>query len=336
MLSPLDVLRRRHGAVPAVRGRRRSGRRRSPTARGWSPSRMCCGRPGGRSTCRRSPSAVHAVGGAAAGRRRPVGRQHRGRRPATGADFYALSGQKWLLGPQGSGALWVSPELTPRVGRDLRLPEPGGGRDRASSRRRAGRFDGGIERPGDRRRFTAAIEWVEGLPGGRAGWSSRSPTNAAAARERLAEVPGVRARAGQRQRPDRVHPGGRRGHRRPWRRGSPSGRARALHPRHAVDAGLGGRVDDARGRRARWRAGATRAGRARPRSGAVPRSRTRCARSDRRPAPRRPRVTSSRLTPRAKLGCFSFLRTDLGSSVAIPSGRTSPQAWTKPASSSHA
>ncbi|HEV8451899.1 MAG TPA: aminotransferase class V-fold PLP-dependent enzyme, partial [Gaiellales bacterium] len=25
---------------------------------------------------------------------------------ATGADFYAFSGQKWLLGPQGSGGLW--------------------------------------------------------------------------------------------------------------------------------------------------------------------------------------------------------------------------------------
>ena len=28
---------------------------------------------------------------------------------ATGADFYAASGQKWLLGPQGTGALWVHP-----------------------------------------------------------------------------------------------------------------------------------------------------------------------------------------------------------------------------------
>jgi L-cysteine/cystine lyase len=27
----------------------------------------------------------------------------------TGADFYALSGQKWLLGPEGTGALWVAP-----------------------------------------------------------------------------------------------------------------------------------------------------------------------------------------------------------------------------------
>jgi len=29
--------------------------------------------------------------------------------PALGADFYAISGQKWLLGPEGSGALWAGP-----------------------------------------------------------------------------------------------------------------------------------------------------------------------------------------------------------------------------------
>jgi L-cysteine/cystine lyase len=29
--------------------------------------------------------------------------------PGVGADFYAFSGQKWLLGPEGSGALWAGP-----------------------------------------------------------------------------------------------------------------------------------------------------------------------------------------------------------------------------------
>lgn len=29
-----------------------------------------------------------------------------------GVDFYALAGQKWLLGPEGTGALWVAPEAT--------------------------------------------------------------------------------------------------------------------------------------------------------------------------------------------------------------------------------
>jgi L-cysteine/cystine lyase len=27
----------------------------------------------------------------------------------TGADFYAVAGEKWLLGPEGTGALWVAP-----------------------------------------------------------------------------------------------------------------------------------------------------------------------------------------------------------------------------------
>ncbi len=35
-----------------------------------------------------------------------------------GADFYAIPGQKWLLGPEGTGALWASPAAT----RDGRVP----------------------------------------------------------------------------------------------------------------------------------------------------------------------------------------------------------------------
>jgi len=31
-----------------------------------------------------------------------------------GVDYYALSGQKWLLGPEGTGALWISPEVFER------------------------------------------------------------------------------------------------------------------------------------------------------------------------------------------------------------------------------
>jgi L-cysteine/cystine lyase len=33
----------------------------------------------------------------------------------TGADFYAIAGQKWLLGPEGTGALWVSPDALERA-----------------------------------------------------------------------------------------------------------------------------------------------------------------------------------------------------------------------------
>jgi L-cysteine/cystine lyase len=34
-----------------------------------------------------------------------------------GADFYAIAGQKWLLGPEGTGALWVAPGMLERAGR---------------------------------------------------------------------------------------------------------------------------------------------------------------------------------------------------------------------------
>ena len=54
------------------------------------------------------------------------------------------------------------------------------------------------------------------------------------------------------------------------------------------------------------------------------------ARRSRRPAPRRPARTSSRLTPAAKLGCFSFFLTDLGVMPSMPVGRTSAQAAMKP------
>ncbi|MCI0346427.1 MAG: aminotransferase class V-fold PLP-dependent enzyme, partial [Chloroflexi bacterium] len=36
---------------------------------------------------------------------------------ALGADFYAVAGQKWLLGPEGSGALWVAPSMLERARR---------------------------------------------------------------------------------------------------------------------------------------------------------------------------------------------------------------------------
>ncbi len=33
----------------------------------------------------------------------------------TGADFYAVAGEKWLLGPEGTGALWVAPAAVERA-----------------------------------------------------------------------------------------------------------------------------------------------------------------------------------------------------------------------------
>ena len=35
--------------------------------------------------------------------------------PDLGVDYYSISGQKWLLGPQGTGALYVSPEYNPSL-----------------------------------------------------------------------------------------------------------------------------------------------------------------------------------------------------------------------------
>src|SRR6266480_944214 len=55
-----------------------------------------------------------------------------------------------------------------------------------------------------------------------------------------------------------------------------------------------------------------------------------------RPSPSAPAYTSSRWTPAANDGCFSFFLTDLGSMPSRPPGRTSATAWTKPDSSSHA
>jgi len=36
--------------------------------------------------------------------------------PDLGVDVYAVPGQKWLLGPEGTGALWVSPAAMDRLG----------------------------------------------------------------------------------------------------------------------------------------------------------------------------------------------------------------------------
>src|SRR5436189_3289768 len=54
------------------------------------------------------------------------------------------------------------------------------------------------------------------------------------------------------------------------------------------------------------------------------------------PRPSAPAYTSSRWTPAANDGCFSFFFTDFGSSPSSPVGRTRPHAWMNPESSSQA
>src|SRR5947199_94717 len=110
---------------------------------------------------------------------------------ATGADFYAVSGQKWLLGPQGTGALWVHPDQHDR----LRPATPsyftyvdghvGPLRDGAA------RFDPGSLDTTVLAGFAAAVEWVEGLPGGRDAWLREAADNMARARARLSAVAGA-------------------------------------------------------------------------------------------------------------------------------------------------
>jgi L-cysteine/cystine lyase len=111
--------------------------------------------------------------------------------PASGADFYAFSGQKWLLGPQGTGGLWVDPDvigaLWPAQSGYLNLQEGQVGHFRED----AGRVDGGTLDTSVLAGITAAIEWVEAQAGGRAAWTEQTGRNAAAARLRLRQVDGL-------------------------------------------------------------------------------------------------------------------------------------------------
>jgi L-cysteine/cystine lyase len=113
--------------------------------------------------------------------------------PGSGADVYAFSGQKWLLGPIGSGGLWVHPRMAGRLAPALpsyfTYGEDGvGGELRAG----AARFDPGSIDPVTLAGFAAALEWVEGRPGGRAAWLAAAAERAEAARALLAGVDGVR------------------------------------------------------------------------------------------------------------------------------------------------
>jgi L-cysteine/cystine lyase len=110
----------------------------------------------------------------------------------TGADYYAFSGQKWLLGPAGSGALWVHPDrrddLAPAVPNYLSFEEGDVARLRPDGRR----FDPGMIDTVTLVGFAAAVEWVEAQPGGRAAWVERAQANAARAAARLDGVAGAR------------------------------------------------------------------------------------------------------------------------------------------------
>lgn len=115
---------------------------------------------------------------------------------ASGADFYAFSGQKWLLGPMGSGGLWVNPAVLD----GLHPPMPGylsvEHDDSGDYVPGAPRFDAGMIDSVTLAGFAAAVEWVESLPGGRARWTADAAANTAAAREALAGADGLDAADG--------------------------------------------------------------------------------------------------------------------------------------------
>jgi len=111
--------------------------------------------------------------------------------PASGVDYYAFSGQKWLMGPQGSGALWVNAEaverLTPATPGYLTYADGKVGNYREG----ACRFDAGTIDPVTLTGLAAAIEFVDRQPGGRGAWTRTAAANATRAREQLDAVDGL-------------------------------------------------------------------------------------------------------------------------------------------------
>jgi L-cysteine/cystine lyase len=111
---------------------------------------------------------------------------------ALGADFYTISGQKWLCGPSGTGALYVRPERLEQL-------QPAWPwyltRDRHSGPEAvlwpaARRFDAGSITLTALAGAAAAIEWRTGTHDLAAG-VERADALAARLREALADLPGV-------------------------------------------------------------------------------------------------------------------------------------------------
>jgi L-cysteine/cystine lyase len=113
--------------------------------------------------------------------------------PDTGADFYAISGQKWLLGPEGTGALVVAPGVLAAARPTFagwfsfeHIDSEGGAAFRPDARR----FEvGGLYRPGIVG-FARSVSWLSMYVG--LDWIHRRGTALARqAADRLAAIPGV-------------------------------------------------------------------------------------------------------------------------------------------------
>ena len=104
----------------------------------------------------------------------------------TGADFYAISGQKWLLGPERQrSALGAPPPPRPAAAGDAQLPDLRR-RDRRQHAPRVGALRPGTIDLAALAGLAAAVEWVDGLDGGWQAWLDLGRERVATARERLA------------------------------------------------------------------------------------------------------------------------------------------------------
>lgn len=109
---------------------------------------------------------------------------------ALGVDAYTVSGQKWLCGPSGTGALWVSPSLLNKLGTPWpwylsKSRSPAGARDWSSARRLDASTIGMTSLAG----AVAALAWHQSQVESRA--IEHAASLAAQLRHRLAKVPGV-------------------------------------------------------------------------------------------------------------------------------------------------
>lgn len=113
---------------------------------------------------------------------------------ASGVDYYALPGQKWLLGPEGTGALYVRADRLPEMQNTFAgymsaqaWNRSGGFLPHAAARR----FEVGLRHPVSVAGLLASLTWIRDEVG--LDWAlERSHALAARLRRNLAAIPGVR------------------------------------------------------------------------------------------------------------------------------------------------
>lgn len=196
---PLRTLARRHGvrvrAIPGDEAQRDLAagieRRVGPRTRLVALSHVAWGTGArldlaGAARAARAAGAMTLVDGAQSAGAIPVDVR------ALGVDAYAFPAQKWLLGPEGLGALWVRPEAMERIELTFAGYESGTAHD----------VDGELTLHAGARRYETSTTPADLVPGWRAaldwlqrlGWEwvhGRIAAAQAAARERLLAIDGV-------------------------------------------------------------------------------------------------------------------------------------------------